>query len=312
MRALTILIALLIYTIPSFCEEDITLTTPTGNIYGKIFLPEENLPCPLVVIIAGSGPTDMNGNTIGSDYNNNSLLYLAQELAKNGIATLRYDKRGIGKSAEAANKEEDIRFEHYINDVILWTELLAKDNRFTQITIAGHSEGSLIGMIACNKNINVKSFISISGSGSPAYTLIEEQLGRQSQSLRAEAAKINKELCNGRSVKNIPTTLTSLYRKSVQPYLISWFRYDPAREIAKLEIPVLILQGDKDLQVSTRESQKLYLARMLSSYYIIENMNHVLKHCDSDNMIVQMPTYISPDFPIKKELIERIVCFVKQ
>lgn len=302
----------LMFAIPlQATEEEVTLSTPTGNIYGKILLPESNLPCPIVLIIAGSGPTDMNGNTIGSDYNSNSLLYLAQELAKEGIATLRYDKRGIGKSI-GAGKEEDIRFEHYIEDAVLWTEFLANDNRFTQITIAGHSEGSLVGMVASSKSNKVKSFISIAGCGSPAYTIIEEQLGQQSQALQAEAVKINNSLRQGEYVENIPVALSSLYRKSVQAYLMSWFQYNPAKEIAKLKVPVLILQGDKDIQVSTQESQKLFMARMLSSYYIIENMNHVLKHCESENLIGQLPTYTNPEYPIKSELIERVVGFIRQ
>ena len=309
----TVTLLLLLLTLPLHAaEEDMILTTPTGNIYGKLLLPQGEQPCPVVLLIAGSGPTDMNGNTIGSDYNSNSLLYLAQELAKEGIATLRYDKRGIGKSAGAGSSEEELRFEHYINDAILWCELLAGDKRFTHITIAGHSEGSLIGMVASSKSDKVKSYISIAGSGTPAYTLIEEQLGKQSPALQAEAEKINNSLRNGETVENVPSYLKTLYRKSVQPYLISWFRYDPAKEIAKLKIPVLILQGDKDIQVSTRESQKLFMARMFSSYYIIENMNHVLKHCESENMLTQLETYKSPEFPVKPELIEKITRFIKQ
>lgn len=312
MRKIVTLLLILFFTVLNAQEKEITLSTPTGNIYGKMLLPDGDAPCPIVLLIAGSGPTDMDGNTIGSDYCNNSLLYLAQELAKKGIATLRYDKRGIGKSREAGTKEEDLRFEHYIDDAAEWCSLLATDSRFTKIVIAGHSEGSLIGMVASGKCSNVKAYISIAGCGSPAYTIIEEQLGRQSQALLSEAIKINKELCNGNTVDMVPTHLASLYRKSVQPYLISWFRYDPAKEIAKLKIPVLILQGDKDIQVSTKESQKLYMARMFSSYYIIENMNHVLKHCESDNMLMQLETYKNPNLPVKSELVEHIARFIKQ
>ena len=312
MRNIAFLLLLLLTLPLHAAEEDMTLTTPTGNIYGKLLLPQGEQPCPVVLLIAGSGPTDMNGNTIGSDYNNNSLLYLAQELAKEGIATLRYDKRGIGKSTGAGASEEELRFEHYIDDAVLWCELLAGDKRFTHITIAGHSEGSLIGMVASNKSDKVSSYISIAGSGTPAYTLIEEQLGKQSPALQAEAERINNCLRRGETMDDVPPYLKAIYRKSVQPYLISWFQYDPAKEITKLKIPVLILQGDKDIQVSTRESQKLFMARMFSSYYIIENMNHVLKHCESENMLTQLETYKSPSFPVKPELIERITRFIKQ
>lgn len=292
--------------------QEYILSTPTGKIHGELLMPDSDAPCPIVLIIAGSGPTNMDGNSLGTDYKNNSLRYLAEELSKEGIATLRYDKRGIGKSREAGTSEENLRFENYIDDAIAWADTLARDGRFTRVAIVGHSEGSLIGMVASGKSNSVKAFVSIAGSGTPAHTLIEEQLGQQSEQLSSEAAKINKELCEGRIVEDVPGHLRSLYRESVQPYLISWFRYNPAQEITKLKIPVLILQGDKDIQVGVKEAQKLYMARPFSSYYIIENMNHVLKHCDSENPIIQLETYKNPELPIKEELTRHIVRFIKQ
>lgn len=310
-RLSTILVTLLLATTSLFAsEEEITLNTPTGDIHGKLMLPENNTPCPLVIIIAGSGPTDMDGNSIGLGMTNNSLLYLAKELADNGIASVRYDKRGIGKSQAAGTSEEELRFEHYIDDATAWAEMFGNDSRFSTIAIAGHSEGSLIGMVAAQKSKAVKAYISIAGTGRPAYEVIEEQLKRNPEQIQREAAAINKELCEGRIVENIPNYLASLYRKSVQPYLISWFRYNPAKEISKLKIPVLIVQGDMDIQVGVKEAETLLAARMFSSYHIIKDMNHVLKHCASNEMVMQLETYKDPKLPIKKELVEHIVRFL--
>ena len=83
---------------------------------------------------------------------------------------------------------------------------------------------------------------------------------------------------------------------------------DP-KEIAKLRIPVLILQGDKDIQGGVDEAERLFAARMFSSYYVIEGMNHVLKHCESSE-IGQLDTYRNPALPIKQELIEHIARFL--
>ena len=310
-RLSTILATLLLATTSLFAsEEEITLNTPTGDIHGKLMLPENNTPCPLVIIIAGSGPTDMDGNSIGLGMTNNSLLYLAKELADNGIASVRYDKRGIGKSQAAGTSEEELRFEHYIDDATAWAEMFGNDSRFSTIAIVGHSEGSLIGMVAAQKSKAVKAYISIAGTGRPAYEVIEEQLKRNPEQIQREAAAINKELCEGRIVENIPNYLASLYRKSVQPYLISWFRYNPAKEISKLKIPVLIVQGDMDIQVGVKEAETLLAARMFSSYHIIKDMNHVLKHCASNEMVMQLETYKDPKLPIKKELVEHIVRFL--
>lgn len=293
-------------------EEPATLTTATGDIHGSLILPESGTPCPVVLIIAGSGPTDRDGNTIGTSLKNNSLLLLAQELAAEGIATLRYDKRGIGESTGAATSEEELRFEHYIDDAVAWADILGNDSRFSSVTIAGHSEGSLIGMVASAKSNTVSRFISIAGAGRPAYEIIEEQLSRQSEEAQRAAAAINNELREGRTVENVPSYMASLYRQSVQPYLISWFRYNPAVEIKKLQVPVLILQGDKDIQVGIEEAEKLRMARIFSSYYIIGNMNHVLKECGSTDMLSQMQTYQNPELPVKRELVEHIVRFIKR
>ena len=275
-------------------------------------LPDGGTPCPVVLIIAGSGPTDMNGNTIGARMTNNSLLYLAQELAANGIASMRYDKRGIGKSAAAGTKEEDLRFDHYINDAAAWADKLALDARFNKVYIAGHSEGSLIGMVAAQRSKAVKGYISIAGCGSPAYEILEQQLQGQPMQIQLESAAICKELREGHTVDKVPFYLSALYRKSVQPYLISWFAYDPTAEIAKLDIPVLILQGDKDIQVGVAEAEKLHAARPSATMHIIKDMNHVLKHCTTMQQMAQLATYNNGELPLKEELVSHIIEFVKK
>lgn len=304
--------AILFISVANAAEEPITLTTPTGKIHGMLMLPDSGTHCPVVVIIAGSGPTDMDGNTIGSRYSNNSLKMLAEGLAANGIASVRYDKRGIGKSHEAGIKEEELRFEHYIDDATAWADKLGNDSRFSKVVIAGHSEGSLIGMVASRKSSAVKAYISIAGCGRAAYEVIEEQLKRQPEQVQREAAAINKELREERTIDDIPHYLAPLYRRSVQPYLISWFRYNPAEEIAKLTIPVLIVQGDMDIQVTVSEAERLRMARIFSSYHIIPGMNHLLKHCGSTDPIAQMQSYQNPALPIVEEVIKVISRFVLQ
>lgn len=310
-KTLFAIITLLFFSTAIAVEKEIVLNTPSGDIHGMLMMPDScDTQYPLVIIIAGSGPTDMNGNTIGSELQNNSLKMLAEGLAANGIASIRYDKRGIGKSRAACIDEEELRFEHYIDDAAGWADMYADDARFSTIAIAGHSEGSLIGMVAAQKSKAVKAYISIAGCGRPAHEVLEEQLSKQPEQVQREAAAIHRELLEGRTVEDVPNYLASLYRKNVQPYLISWFRYNPAKEIAKLNIPVLILQGDKDIQVGVKEAETLRLARIFSSYQVIENMNHVLKHCESTDMFTQLETYKDPRLPIKSELVEHIVRFL--
>jgi fermentation-respiration switch protein FrsA (DUF1100 family) len=114
----------------------------------------------------------------------------------------------------------------------------------------------------------------------------------------------------GLTVTNVDPNLVSLYRPSVQPYLISWFRYDPARIISELKIPVMIIQGTTDLQVSVDDAKLLSAAKPDARLLIIENMNHILKDCDSD-MQKNIATYKNPDLPLKQGLVDDIVSFIE-
>lgn len=243
---------------------------------------------------------------------NNSLKFLAEGLAQKGIASLRFDKRGIAGSAAAGKEESKLRFEDYVNDVTDWIDFLAKDKRFTGITVAGHSEGSLIGMLACQSRPKVKSFISIAGAGSPAYEIIEKQVAAQMmpESIRKEVADINRSLRNGKEVAQVPAYLQALFRPSVQPYLISWYKYNPQTVIASLKMPVLILQGKNDIQVKEEDAMLLKKSSPKAELVLIDKMNHVLKDCESTAPQQQMAVYNNPSLPVNAALMNATVRFV--
>jgi len=288
-------------------ELPLTLKTNTGNIEGTLMFPAAKLPVPVALIIAGSGSTDRDGNS--PSMTNNSLKMLATELANKGIASLRYDKRGIGLSKSAGNSEKDLRFENYIEDAFEWCKLLKKDISFNQVVVIGHSEGSLIGMVV-SQNPEVNKFISLEGAGLPANQIIREQLKSQPPAIMKQSAPILDELVKGNTVENVPVLLNSLFRTSVQPYMISWFKYDPQKEIAKLNKPVLIVQGTTDIQVSGDNAEKLHAAKSDSKLVVIEGMNHILKKADADPT-KNMLTYRRADLPIEGQLIDAIADFIK-
>jgi pimeloyl-ACP methyl ester carboxylesterase len=241
----------------SFTETTVILETTTGKISGSLTIPVHFKEGPVVLIIAGSGPTDRNGNN--PMMKNNSLQQLAFGLANKGIASLRFDKRGVAESATALKKESELRFDDFIADVRGWIELLKSDKRFTEIIIAGHSEGSLIGMIAAQKDCS--RFISIAGAGEPANITIRKQLASQPSQVTDIAYPVLDSIAAGHLVAEVRPMLSSLFRPSVQPYLISWFKYNPKTEIKKLNIPVLIIQGTTDIQVSVDDAKNLHSAK---------------------------------------------------
>jgi len=289
-------------------EDSISLESSTGIIRGTLLLPEKSEKVPLVIMIAGSGPTDRDGNN--PMMKNNSLKMLAHGLGENGIASLRYDKRGIGESKNAGITEKDLRFEHYVEDVKSWIELLNVDKRFSKLIIIGHSEGSLIGMIASNTQ-KVDAFISLAGVGRPAAEIIKEQLKAQPQFVLDQAMPILEQLERGEKVEEVPPFLFTIFRPSVQPYIISWFKYNPIVEIAKLEKPIMIIQGTTDIQVGTVDAVLLAAANERSKKEIIEGMNHVLKMAPADRM-KNMQTYSDPELPVHDELLEKIVAFINE
>jgi uncharacterized protein len=299
--------AKLLATTDSLKSKPIVLETKTGKIRGTITTPESKTPVPIVLIIAGSGPTDRDGNNI--QMKNNSLKMLAEELLKNNIATLRYDKRGIAESKDAAREEKDMRFDDLVKDAAEWVKLLKADKRFSKVIIAGHSEGSLIGMIAA-KDAGADGYISIAGAGHAADVILKEQLKSQPAGVTDICYPILDSLKKGKTVDSVPKMLYSLFRPSVQPYMISWFKYDPQVELKKLNIPILILQGTTDIQVSEEDAKALFNANNKAEYHLIKGMNHILKEAEADRA-KNIATYTNPDLPIKEELIIDIVNFIK-
>ena len=288
-------------------EDTILLATGNGIISGSLLVPQSHKNMPVALIISGSGPTDRNGNNMMMT--NNALLLLAHGLAENGIASLRYDKRGVGESKEAIVQESNLRFNTYVEDALAWVKLLSTDKRFGNIVIIGHSEGSLIGMIVAREKA-VSKFISLAGAGRPAIEILREQLGNQPPIVMEKAEPILQKLEQGETVNDVPVGLYALFRPSVQPYLISWFKLDPRIEIAKLNKPVLIVQGTTDIQVSLIDADNLAKANPKAQKVVIDGMNHILKPAENDRQN-NIATYNQPDLPLAAGLINKMVSFIK-
>ena len=288
--------------------EAMTVTTDGDTLCGTLELPADSASCPVALIIAGSGPTDRDGNNTLAG-TNNSLKYLAEDLASHGIASLRFDKRGIGESTGAVTAEEDLRFETYIDDAVLWGRELRKNERFGSLIVIGHSEGSLIGMVAC-QTLAADGFVSIAGAGYPASEVLLTQLEpKLPKELFEQSKSILAQLQRGELVESPPPELYILFRPSVQPYFISWLQYDPAEEIARLQVPALIIQGSTDIQISMGDAERLAAAYESAELVVIESMNHVLKKV-SGNLQEQIGSYSDPDLPVMPELVDRIASFI--
>lgn len=294
---------------PSVLLRPIELNTPTGTLYGSLVLPKSDKPVPVVLIIAGSGPTDRNGNNTQGG-RNDSLKKLAWRLAQNNIASVRFDKRGIAQSQPAAPDERTLNLDQYVTDAVAWGNLLKADPRFADVFVLGHSEGALIASLAAPA-MDAAGVISIAGTARPVGQVLREQLQRNNMppGLLQRSVELIHTLESGRTDNNVPEALQVIFRPSVQPYLISLLRYDPAKAFAALKMPALIIQGTHDIQVDVNDARLLKAAKPDADLALIEGMNHVMRIVPMD-MKRQVQSYNDPNQRLSSELGDRIVRFI--
>ncbi len=288
---------------PEITSEEISVNE---NVNGTLVVPETANDLPLVIMIQGSGPTDRNGNQ--PFLQNNSLKQLANGLAEKGIASFRYDKR-ISQVLQGKISEGDLRFDDFVEDAAAALDFFKQEDRFSKVVILGHSQGSLVGMLAAPNKAD--AFISIAGAAQPLDSMLIEQIGRQMPNLKESVRETLHEIkTNGKTEKFDPA-LQMVFRPSVQPFLLSWMNYNPQVEIAKLEIPVLLINGNKDLQIAPEEAQLLKEAQPEAEIVIIDKMNHVLKAIEGDDL-ENSKSYNEGSRPLHPELVPVIADFIKQ
>lgn len=289
-------------------QRPMTLNTSEGQLFGTLLLPKTTEKVPVVLLIAGSGPTDRNGNNpVGG--NNDSLKLLAQHLAQHGIASLRYDKRGIAASQAATPDERNLSVAKYVADAVAWSDKLKADGRFSSLTLVGHSEGALIATLAAPQ-AGADAVVSIAGIGRPVDQVLREQLqSHLPKPLLPQALWTLDQLKAGQPVPHVPDDLQVLFRPSVQPYLMSLLQQDPAKAFAALKVPALILQGSHDMQVDQADAQALKAARPDAELRLIPGMNHVLRIV-ADEPKQQLASYNNPKLPLARELTDALVDFV--
>lgn len=285
-----------------------------GELHGALLMPGGDAAVPAVLMIAGSGPTDRNGNSTMPGVLPATLKLIAQGLGARGIGSLRFDKRGIGASAGAMTAEADLRFDTYVDDAVAWANFLAIQKRVSCVAILGHSEGALIAALTAAKVKNC-GLISISGAGRSGPDILTAQLsapqGGLPQPLLGQALAAIASLKKGETVPNPPPQLAAMFRPSVQPYLMSWFAYDPARAIASVQAPVLILQGTADIQVSVEDARLLAAGHPGATLVLLEGVNHILKNAPADRA-ANIATYADPDLPLAPDVVPAIADFVAQ
>lgn len=290
--------------------DNYSVNNANGSLAGTLTLPKNTGKVPVVLMIAGSGPTDRNMNQ-GQALKSNSFLMLADSLAQNGIASVRYDKRGVGKSITAISSSL-AKLDDFIDDADLFIAKLKADARFSKVIVLGHSEGAAIGLISSIRQ-SPAALISLCGYESNMADIVKKQIKPIASPAEFKiVTEILDSLNSGKIIKRaVPKNLEIILNPSALSFIMSTIKYNSSLEIAKIKIPVLVIGGTTDLQVGIDEAKHLAAANSKKcTLKIIPEMNHVLKHVGSDRE-KNFQTYNNPEIPIHEDLTKSIAQFIK-
>src|SRR5450830_13820 len=287
---------------------------PDGDLVGTLVSPPDSIA--VVLIIPGSGPTDRDGNNpLGVKAQTYKLL--AEGLAQKGIASVRIDKRGTFSSSQAISDANAVTIEDYVEDTLNWVNVIQQRMETKGVWLMGHSEGGLIALATATKKVahpHVCGIILIATPGCPAGQVLKKQIEANPANLAILTSAIDAinamEVGRHIPLDALPLPLKTLFRPNVQCFLISLFSINPAELIEKIEIPILIVQGARDLQVDLLDAEQLQQHQPLAELAVFPDANHLMKHVATTEREENIATYFNPDLPLVQHLVETIAEFV--
>lgn len=273
---------------------------------------DAGLNTPIVLMIPGSGSTDLNGNN-HRGLAANSYKLLADALAENAISSVRIDKRGMYSSAEAGDPNQ-VTVEIYAQDYSDWVDVIRAKTNADCVYVLGHSEGALMASAASVINQDVCGQILVSGVGRPFGDLMREQLRKNpfNKPILGDALNAIDQLERGETVdiSKFHHALKSLFAPQIQDYQISLFKRNPADTAREANVRTLVLHGTTDIQTSVEDAKALASATK-GKLVLIEGVNHVLKYAPL-NRFSNLKTYGDPNLPIAVEVVDAIANFINQ
>ncbi len=261
---------------------------------------------PVVVFVAGSGPTDRDGNSqLG--LKTDAYRKLAEALAGKGIASMRYDKRGVGKSGVAFDPAK-LTLADFVSDAGVVLAQARADVRLGPVVVLGHSEGGLIALSLAQK-VPVDGLLLVATAGRPLAAVLREQLARQldAQGL-AELDRVLSALRSGASVDPVLPPLDKLFSPGTRTFLKSEMDVDPAPLFRALRVPAAIVQGENDAQVSAVDAHLLAGARPDAKLTMLPKMNHVFR--DEASAHLPQASYTDPTLPLSPGLVDAVAAAV--
>jgi pimeloyl-ACP methyl ester carboxylesterase len=269
---------------------------------------------PVVLIIPGSGPTDRDGNNrlgvTAAPYR-----MLAEGLAERGISSVRIDKRGMFGSKSAIADPNKVTIADYAADAHAWVASVRKATGAPCTWLLGHSEGGLIALAAAQRSDGICGVITVSGPGRKLGDVIREQLRANPANAPildvalATLAKV--EVGESVDSSTLPAALQPLFYNDAQPFLRDLLSQDPAQLASSLKSPLLIVQGDRDIQVTVADAKALAARQPKAKLAILPGVNHVLKVPAADTRDANLATYADAGLAIAPAVVDAVASFVK-
>ena len=300
-------------------EESVSFTNAGYTFNGTLTLPENyTKQTPVVLMVTGSGQQNRDEEL----FEHKPFAVIADALARQGIASLRYDDRGWGdKSVNFA----DFTTDDFRQDAAAALPLLRK--RFNKVGILGHSEGGTIAMMlaAEGKTDFIVSLAGMAISGKETLVMQNHQamsaIGLPKDIVDSYCATISNilnEIANGKktseiTIDGVPDNLKPILKKSLEqansPYIRHFITVDASKQLSKIKCPVLALNGTKDTQVDCAANTTLLEKGLINSKHTIkkiEGVNHLFQHCTTGNVV----EYQQIEETIASEVLEIIYSWI--
>jgi uncharacterized protein len=286
---------------------------PLGPLRGSLAGPG-TADAPVVLIIPGSGPTDRDGNSpLGVRAGTYRLL--AEALAARGVTTIRIDKRGMYGSSGAVADANAVTVADYAQDVHAWSRSARERTGARCVWLLGHSEGGLIALAAAQRPEGICGLVLVAAPGRRLSDALREQLRANPANAPlldgAMAAIARLEAGERVDPSGLHPALQGLFAPAVQNFLISLFAQDPAALVGAVRLPVLIVQGGRDIQITEEDARRLASGNAAARLVLLPEVNHVLKRVASDDRAANLATYADPDLPLADGVVEPIADFVR-
>jgi pimeloyl-ACP methyl ester carboxylesterase len=302
-------------------DEEVSFSNPEAGITlaGTLTVPPSDGPFPAVVLITGSGPQDRDEALLG----HKPFLVLSDQLTRQGIAVLRYDDRGIGRSTGKFGGATSVDFASDAKATVAYLKT-RKEVRADKIGLIGHSEGGIIAPMVATESNDVAFIVMMAGTGVPGDELILKQaalitgamgksetevqqqqelnrkiydlveFGKDSAAVAAELRTLLLSAADSTARKDTQFTNVTINAQIAQvtsPWFKYFLAYDPRPTLKKVRCPVLAINGEKDLQVPPKQNLPEIEAALREG----ENSDFTIREIPGLNHLFQSATKGTPD-----------------